>query len=151
MDALKEQKAIKEIISKIKDKFNLSDVEENFLLDINTELKKPIPSNSIGVQNKVNVLDSMRMSLVNFIYSINDKCSKVEYDYKSAYDPAFVRLTRAGRPNQQAVDSEIHIDQRMNELRTTLEQYESFKSLLFSYLKTLDSYKESCMKKWNQF
>jgi hypothetical protein len=138
-----------QVLTKIKNEFGLSDYEVDLLRSINLELRKPLPTVQSGIESRVNVIDSYRSKLVVMIYEVSDKYSIQEYEYKSKYDPEFVRLTRSGRPNQQAVDSEIHMNKDMQDKRKLLNDFDSFKNLLFSYLKTLDECKSTCMKKWN--
>ena len=139
-----------EIYNKLKINLGLTDYEVGLLKSINGELKKPLPTTPAGVESRINVLDMYRVKLLNFIYAVNDKASKFEYEYKKVYDPKFVQLTRAGRPNQQAVDSEIHNDISMQDNRLVLHNFENFKGLLFGYLKTIDTAKDTCMQKWKQ-
>lgn len=136
------------IINRVKVNLGLSDYEANLVREINLELRKPLPTVQAGIESRVNILDMYRVKLANLIYSVNDKCSEFEFKYKSQYDPKFVQFTRAGRPNQQAVDSEIHMDPNMQDSRLTLNNFDAFKSLLFSYMRSIDSCKDSCMRKW---
>lgn len=146
--SLDENVYMDKLLTQIKNNLGLSDYEVELIRNINQELKKPLPTVQAGIESRVNLLDMYRVKLVNLIYSVTDACSRYEYTYKTKYDPLFVQYTRAGRPNQQAVDSEIHMDANMQDSRLVLNNYDALKSLLYSYLKTIDSYKETCLRKW---
>lgn len=142
-----EQAYVSSLINKLKHKFSLTDYEADFLLAINTELRRAMPSTKLGLEQRINLLDEYRVKLLNMIYQISDKHSEISFQYKEPYNLRFAKLIKAGRPSTQAVESEILNDPAMFELYKLLEEYENFKSLLFGYLKALGECKSSCFNK----
>ena len=138
---------IDNLIDKLQTKFSLTDFEANFIKEVNLELKRPMPSTKLGLEERVNLLDMYRAKLLNFIYQVSDKCSEISFQYREPYNLRFVKLVKAGRPSTQAIESEILTDQAMFNLHNLLEEYENFKSLLFGYLKALGECKTSCFNK----
>lgn len=140
------EKAYEEdLFKRLKDNLNLKEYEIGLLQDLSRELKRPVQSGS-HAYNRLTELDAYRLKLINFIQAFDIQLTDLRNEYKKVYDPKFVQLTRAGRPNQQAVDSEIHNDEAMQKKRYILDNYENFRSMLFSYLKTIDSARETCIQ-----
>lgn len=132
----------------LKDGIGLSDFEIAMIREVADEIAKPIPSTLSGVETKTHQMEAFRVKILNIIQNVSTRYNQIEYDYKKSYDPKFVQLTRAGRPNQQSVDSEIHLDQTMQDTRLLLRNYESFRNLMFGYLKSVDTVRDTCMQRW---
>ena len=140
------------ILDKIKNTLHLSDYDIGVIRDVNRTLKEPTPSVQLSIQSRVSKLDAMRVDLLDLIFDVGVQSSDLEYKYKERYDEAFAKLVRADRPSQQAIDSEIHaMDPAMRDMRTTLNNYELLRGLLFGYLKSLDKSRETCMKLWGTY
>ena len=140
---------VEALLDNIRGYLSLTDHEVGILRETNRILREPTPTTQLGLENRVSVLDQCRTDLVNLLYMIEDRLSRVEFSYRNVYDPEFTRLTRAGRPSQQAIDSEIHSTiEKMSEWRDTINHYEFARNLLLGYLKSISASKETCMKKW---
>lgn len=136
------------LLQSIKDQISLTDYEVEILRETNRILREPMPTIQVALEERVAQIDVCRTDLTNLLYMIEDRFEKIQYSYQSVYDPEFMRLTRAGRPSQQAIDSEIHATKEsMMEWRDTIHHYEYAKNLIFNYLKSLNSTKETCLKK----
>lgn len=140
---------LEEVFRSIKAQFSLNDTEIGIVREVNRILREPTPTVQTGIESRVSRIDSLRVEVQNLLYIVESKISDAEYDYHTVYDLEFTRLTRAGRPSQQAIESEIHSkDEVMKDKRRLLENYRDFKNLLLGYLKSLSSSKDTCMKKW---
>lgn len=140
---------IDQMLDVVKDRLSLSDHEVQIVKDVNLLLREPTPTVQAGIESRVSKIDQYRNDLTNLIYMIENKETQLDYDYHKIYDVEFTRLTRAGRPSQQAIESEIHSSiEGADDRRLVLRDIENFKNLLFGYLRALKSSKETCMKKW---
>lgn len=140
---------IDELLESIKNSLGLTDYEVEILRKVNKVLREPTPTTQVGIEERVSVLDRYRVDLLNLLYMLEDKLATLEYSYKNVYDPEFMKLTRQGRPSQQAIDSEIHAtNASMNEWRNTMHHYDYVKSLILGYIKSIGASKDTCMKKW---
>ena len=134
MDQVKGEAYINEVIKKVKDTIGISDFESESLKDVVRLLNKPLPTTKSLAQQRLSEIDSCRTFLVNIIFMISTRLAEETDKYKKLYDPEFVRLTRMGRPNQVAVDSEIHLNPDMANRRKIINNYDVVKNLLYGYL-----------------
>jgi len=139
---------IKNLVMKLKDKFNLSDYETEFLERLNTELRRPVPTTQLGIEDRLYLLDVLKIDLHNMLYVLEERFSSMEYEYKEKYNIEHTRLVRAGRPSEAAIDSEIHTNTSLKSTRDLLNDWQSFKGLLTSYLSVIKACKDTCLKKF---
>ena len=143
---------LENILERIRNALGLNEHDIDIIRHVNLTLKEPTPSVQLAIQNRVSELDSMRVELLDLIFNVNVQANDFEYKYKDSYDREFARLVKADRPSQQAIDSEIHANSRsLQDMRLTLNNYDSLKGLLFGYLKSLDKSRETCMKLWGTY
>lgn len=135
------------LLQEVRNKFSLSDYEVDFLKELNIELRKPLPSTRLGLEERVNVLDMYKLELHNILYMLENKFNEISYQYREKYNQNHSRLVRMGRPSEAAIDAEIWLDKGLKSQRDLLQDWEVFKNLLTSYLSTIKSCKESCMYK----
>ena len=135
------------LIFRVKTRFGLSDYESNILRKINLELRKPTPSSPGMIGERLNLLDELRVQLLNMIYVVTDKNSEFAYSYYEKYNSEFTRLTRMGRPSSQAIDAEINKEPSMHRKRSLLDNFDAFRGMLFGYIKTIDGAKQTCYEK----
>ena len=135
------------LLQEVKNKFSLSDYEVEFLKELNIELRKPLPSTKLGLEERVNILDMYKLELHNILYMLENKFNEISYQYKEIYNQQHSRLVRMGRPSEVAIEAEIHLDKGLKSQRDLLQDWEAFKNLLTSYLSTIKSCKDSCMYK----
>lgn len=134
------------VMRKIQSAISLTDFEVDIVKEVLLSLNKPLPSTRVGAQTRLNELDVCRLKLTNLIYVVSEKAVVHTDEYKRIYEPEFVRLTRAGRPNQAAIESEIHLNPAIFDKRSLVNNFDIVKSLLYGYLKTIDQVKQSVMK-----
>ena len=135
------------LLQEVKNKFSLSDYEVEFLKELNIELRKPLPSTKLGLEERVNILDMYKLELHNILYMLENKFNEISYQYKEIYNQQHSRLVRMGRPSEAAIEAEIHLEKGLKSQRDLLQDWEIFRNLLTSYLSTIKSCKDSCMYK----
>lgn len=139
---------LEKLLETVKNKFSLTDYETEFLKEINIELRRPTPSTKLGLEERVTLLDNYKVRLHNMLFMLENKFNEIEYQYKSRYNPEYSRLVKAGRPSGQAIEAEIFANKLdLKEKHDLLQDWESFKALLTSYIKTLRDCKETCFNK----
>lgn len=137
---------INEVLDKIQSSVSITDYEKTLIKEVVMVMNKPLPTTRLGAQTRLNELDTCRLKLTNLTFSISEKAIVASDEYRKVYEPEFVRLTRAGRPSQSAIESEMHLNLAIFDKRTVVNNYETVKSLLYGYIKTLDQIKQSVMK-----
>ena len=135
------------LVKKAKLRFKLTDYEGDFLKTLNQELRKPTPSARTAIQERMMLLDSLRVKLLNMLYLLTDRMDEYAYSYYEKYNSEFKILVRQGRPSTQAIETEIHTNADMQEKKMLLKGFDDFKGLLFGYIKTIDNCKATCFEK----
>ena len=144
---MEENAYIEKLLNVLKNKFSLTDYEVEFIRDINNELKRPMPNTKIGLEERVNVLDAYKVKLHNMLFMLENKFNEISYQYREKYNIEHTKLVRNGRPSEAAIDAEIWTNKALKEQRDLLQDWESFKGLLTSYIATIKSCKDSCFNK----
>lgn len=140
---------IDQILERIQVSLSITDYEKGMLKGIILDLMKPTPESSMAAQTVVNKLEEDRVWLINFLFMVTDKFNSLHDDYMRDYDKYFTRISKMDRPNRQAVDSEVHSTKPyLADKRQTIANFENFKSLLYSYLKSIEFARQSAFSKW---
>lgn len=136
-------------LDKIQTNLSITDYERDRLRDMIRDLMKPTPESSMAAQTRVNDLENHRVWLINFVYMVTDKFNSLHDQYVREYDKEFTRISKLDRPNKQAVESEIHSSKPyLSNQRQVIENFDNFRTLLFSYLKSLEMARSSALTKW---
>lgn len=134
----------------LQDLFPEGTEEYRGLLSITRLLNSSAPSTLAESQIRVSALDSARADLCNLIYYVSIRITKVAKEYSILYNKEFVKYTNLGRPNQTAVDCEVlSRNSSILDLKYKIESYESIRSLLQQYIRSIDQSRSTCIQLWN--
>lgn len=148
-DFNKQMEFVDSVLNRIQESLSITDYEKESLREIIKDLMKPTPESSMAAQTRVNDMENHRIWLVNFVYIITDKFNDLHDQYRRMYDTEFTRISKLDRPNKQAVDSEIHSSKPyLANQRQIIDNFENFRTLLFSYLKSIELARSSAFAKW---
>jgi len=84
----------------------LSDYEKKIILDGIVFAKTQTVNNYAAVMDAMETLTMLESEFNYLIYSLLRSYEQLTLEFRSQYDPIFASLTRAGRPNQAAVEAE---------------------------------------------
>lgn len=141
--------SLDDLLNRIKNSLKVSDQDIKIVRDINLLLKQPTPTVQSGIESRVSTIDSMRVELSDLIYKIENSRAEQDYKYHLVYDKEYTLLVKAERPSHAAIDAEIHAKSKeLSDQRLLINNYDIFKSLLLGYLRSLDSSRDTCIKKW---
>ncbi|AMM44904.1 hypothetical protein SP15_105 [Bacillus phage SP-15] len=98
---------VNKVIEVIKTLSGFEDYELQIVRDVNIAVSKAYPTGRTACQERLSALDTLRGRLNTLILLLKDHRSKEKRFHQSKHDKEYVRLTRLGRPNSQAINSEI--------------------------------------------
>ncbi|WJZ23538.1 hypothetical protein LIS04_110 [Listeria phage LIS04] len=98
---------VNKVIAIIQELTGFSEDELAIIRQVNTQVSKAYPTGRTQCQERLSSLDTLRGRLNTLILLIKDSRFKKKRTYQSRHDGEYVRLSRIGRPNAQAINSEI--------------------------------------------
>jgi hypothetical protein len=107
----------------------ISDFERGLLRDAFIFAKTSTPNNFAHVVDDMEKLTRLEDGLNYLIYQLIQYKETLSFDYYSQYNPLFASLTRAGRPNQAAVDAEV-LSKNSNALLVVRRQLNRIEQLI---------------------
>lgn len=135
---------IEQIISDI---FPQGSDEYNTLVECYNLIMGSSPSIAAEAKTNMILLDHMRMKLSTLYFLLERTISKKKSAYQNAYDSAYTRLVKLGRPSNTAIEAEIRVT--VPEYLVgydEVEKLEHVKGLILGYLKGIDSYKQTSVE-----
>ena len=126
----------------------LSDYELSFIRDGVTFARTTVINNYAIVVESMDLLSKLESEFNYLIFTLQSIYDKMNYEYRSKYEPLFASVSRGGSPNQAATEAMV-LSRNNNELLslkknlTELEQLIAFLKqeviIMRSKLKTLDA------------
>lgn len=98
---------VKKVIALINELSGFKEEELQVVMDVNVAVSKSYPTGRTACQERLSGLDTLRGRLNTLILLLKDYRLRVKRFHQSKHDTEFVRLTRIGRPNAHAINSEI--------------------------------------------
>lgn len=126
----------------------LSEYELGFIREGITFARTTVINNYAAVVDSMELLTKLESEFNYLIYTLQSIYDKMNYEYRSKYEPLFASVSRGGSPNQAATEAMV-LSRNGNELLTAkkniteLEQLITFLKqevvIMRSKLKTLDA------------
>lgn len=98
---------VNKVIAIVTELTGFSDGELQIIRDVNIAISKSYPTGRTACQERLSGLDTLRGRMNTLILLIKDHRAREKRLHQGKHDKEYVRLTRLGRPNSQAINSEI--------------------------------------------
>jgi hypothetical protein len=127
---------------------NLSDYEKAIITEGIVFAKSQTVNNYAAVMDAMEKLVMLESEYNYLIYSLTRYWEQLTLEFRSRYDPLFASLTRAGRPNQAAVEAEamskdgnklLQLKNKVNRLEQVINYLKSEMLILRSKSKVFDA------------
>ncbi|AWD93084.1 hypothetical protein HSE3_gp132 [Bacillus phage vB_BceM-HSE3] len=96
------------LMDKLKQTSGFSDTEIAPVYETAIALSKPLPSGRTHCQERIAQLAILRSRLDTVIMHLKDKRSDYRIAYEATYDQQYTYISKLGRPNMQAIASEVN-------------------------------------------
>ena len=102
------------------------------------------PSISAEFKTHMILLDKCKINLSTMYYMISRNISKKKEVFSDTYNSTYTRLVKLGRPSAAAIEAEIKASNpAYSGLMIEVEKLEQVKDLIASYLRCIDSCKQT--------
>lgn len=133
------QSQVDKVIKILQELTGFSDGELEIIKQVNISISRAYPTGRTACQERLSELDTLRGRLNTLIILIKDFRFRQKRKYQERHDTEYVRLTRIGRPNAQAVNAEIRTgDSEVAELEVNLDRLKHFIEYLDKLLWDMD-------------